>query len=44
MKLNRKAPLRGSRTLEIRSKSPKKYLSGYETGHLLTEEYNSAQK
>jgi hypothetical protein len=44
MKLNRIAPLRGARGLDCRSKSPKKFLTGYETGHLLTEEFSSAQK
>lgn len=42
--MSRIAPLRGARGLDCRSKSPKKFLTGYETGHLLTEEYNSAQK
>lgn len=42
--MNRIAPLRNSRAMASKSKSPKKYLTGYDAGHALTEEYNSAQK
>lgn len=36
--------MRNSRCKEIRGKSPKKYLSGYDAAHILAEEYNSAKK
>jgi len=41
-KLNRKAPLRCSRSKEAHGRSPKKFPTGYDAGHLLTAEYESA--